>query len=153
MLNKFKYLILVLLIVPLLNSCKEDFEPYDHPFIHIMKDDVSLTTVNAGARVLGEYKVFLSSKALDKTLTVTYSITPGDGLKEGVDYELVTQGTTLDFLPGIYDMPIRVRWLPHTIDETKQNTLTIRLESNSMNLTMGLPGKSEFQREFIIYKN
>uniref|UniRef100_UPI003217C81A hypothetical protein n=1 Tax=uncultured Draconibacterium sp. TaxID=1573823 RepID=UPI003217C81A len=153
MIKRIKYFSLVLLFVPLVFSCgMDEFKPYDHSFFHIMKDGISSTTVSSKARVVGEYKIYLSSKPLSESVTVEYSIIAGDGLTEGVDYELITSGTSLNFLPGIYDMPIRIKWLPHTLDSQKNNTLTIRIESNSLDLTMGLPGKDQLQREFTITK-
>jgi len=137
----------------LLFSCGTDeFEPYRQPFIHIMKGEISELTVSSEAKVLNEYKIYLSSAPLSETLNVEFSIMPGDGLTEGVDYEIVTAGHILDFLPGIYDMPVRVRWLPHRVDPAKDNSLIIRIENNSMNLTMGLPGSDQKQRELKITK-
>jgi len=137
----------------LLLSCGTDeFEPYRQPFIHIMKGELTELPVSSEAKVLNEYKIYLSSAPLSETLNVEFSITPGNGLTEGVDYEIVTAGHTLDFLPGIYDMPVRVRWLPHRVDPAKNNSLIIRIESNSMNLTMGLPGNDQKQRELKITK-
>ena len=49
-------------------------------------------------------------------------------------------------------MPIRIRWMEHTVDPTKDNTLTIRLVSNSQNFTMGYPGPDESQRQLVITK-
>lgn len=151
--TSIKTIIFLTLTTCLIFSCgKDEFEPYDHPFLHIMKGEISETTVSSEARVLGEYKIYLSSAPLTETLYVEFSISPGDGLTEGIDYEIVTQGNTLDFLPGIYDMPVRIRWLPHHLDPAKNNSLIIRIESNSMNLTMGLPGRMQKQREFRIIK-
>jgi len=147
-----KYIFLFLLI-PLLFSCgKDEFKPYDHAFIHIMRDEISSTTVSSKANYVAEYKIYLSSKPLTEKLTVTYSISTGEGLQQGVDYELVNTSDEITFLPGIYDMPVRIRWKSHQLDSQKDNTLTIRIESNSMGLTMGLPGDDENQREFTITK-
>ena len=55
-------------------------------------------------------------------------------------------------LPGIYDMPIRIRWMPNHLDENKDNTITIRLTGNNQGLTMGLPGPDGLQRELVIEK-
>lgn len=151
--KNIKKIVLLSLVASLFFACgKDEFEPYDQAYIHIMKNEVSKVSVSARARVVSEYPVYLSSGPLRETLMVDFSITPGDGLKAGTDYEIVTSGNTLSFLPGIYDMPIRIRWLPHSLDPSKNNTLVIRIESNSMDLTMGLPGKDQYQRELTITK-
>ena len=76
----------------------------------------------------------------------------GDGLQEDVDYKVVTQQNPLVFLPGIYDAPIRVRWLKHPVDPTKDNTLTIRLTGNSKGYNLGYPGPDHKQSEIRIEK-
>ena len=96
--------------------------------------------------------MYLSSKPLTENLEVNYQVIVGDGLKSGVDFELVTKGSTLTFLPGIYDMPIRIRWMPNHLDENKDNTITIRLTGNNQGLTMGLPGPDGLQRVLVIEK-
>ena len=145
--------IIILVTISLFFACgKEEHTPYNHPFIHIMKNEMSTENVSTIADYTGEYKVLLSSKPLDEILNVEYSITAGDGLKEGVDYALISPNQSLKFLPGIYEMPIRIKWMPHKVDESKDNSLTIQLIDNSMNFTVGLPGKDQHQRSFIIYK-
>ena len=134
-------------------SCSDDDEPYDHPFVHIMSDGgASRVTVNSDVNNVNSYNVYLSSKALTKNLVVNYEILIGDGLQAGRDFELVTQGNSLTFLPGIYDMAVRIRWKPNKVDPTKNNTLTIRLTGNSMDFTLGLPGPDGLQRELVIEK-
>ena len=118
------------------------------------------TAYEIGVRLVGSemcirdstYSVYLSSKPLTENLEVNYQVIVGDGLKSGVDFELVTKGSTLTFLPGIYDMPIRIRWMPNHLDENKDNTITIRLTGNNQGLTMGLPGPDGLQRELVIEK-
>jgi len=147
-----RYITTFLLALVLFSCGKDEFEPYDHPFIHIMRDEISSTTISSKANTVGEYRIFLSSKPLSEDLTVVYSVTAGDGLQEGVDYEVVNSSDEVVFLPGIYDMPVRIRWMRNTVDPTKDNSLTIRIESNNLGLTMGLPGNDENQREFTITK-
>ena len=73
-------------------------------------------------------------------------------LKSGVDFELVTKGSTLTFLPGIYDMPIRIRWMPNHLDENKDNTITIRLTGNNQGLTMGFQVPTVYSANWVIEK-
>ena len=146
------YFILILVTL-MLNACGKDvMEPYDHPFIHIMKDNLSTTTVAWNVNAVNTYSVYLSSKPLKEKLTVDFDIIVGNGLQEGVDYEIINKSRSLLFLPGIYDMPIRIKWLPNPIDPTKDNTIKIVLLSNSMNLTIGMPGPDHLQSEFTITK-
>src|SRR5690606_22197588 len=110
-------------------------------------------TVNYQATVLRTYQVYLSSAPQTQAVDVEFRLVPGNGLREGVDYEVLTPGRILSFLPGIYDMPIRIRWLPSpAFDETKDNTLTIELVGNNRGITMGLPGPDQRQRTFVITK-
>ncbi len=141
-------------IIILFSSCgKDEHEPFDHPFIHIMNNNVSSETVNYMASSVRTYNIYLSSKPLTENLEVNFQVTAGDGLKEGVDYELVTTGNTILFLPGIYDMPVRVRWLPSPdLDPSKDNTLTIELVGNNQDFTLGLPGPDQRQKKFVITK-
>ena len=74
---------------------------------------VSKVIVKSDVNNINTYSVYLSSKPLTENLEVNYQVIVGDGLKSGVDFELVTKGSTLTFLPGIYDMPIRIRWMPN----------------------------------------
>ena len=143
-----------ILLISCLWACTTDEkEPYDTPFINILTDKgVSKVIVKSDVNNINTYSVYLSSKPLTENLEVNYQVIVGDGLKSGVDFELVTKGSTLTFLPGIYDMPIRIRWMPNHLDENKDNTITIRLTGNNQGLTMGLPGPDGLQRELVIEK-
>lgn len=135
-------------------SCTEDYdEPYDHPFVYIDADGgASRIVVNSDVNNVNTYNVYLSSRALSRNLEVSYEITVGDGLQAGRDFELITTGNTLTFLPGIYDMPIRIRWKPYPVDPSKNNTLTIRLTGADADITLGLPGPDGLQRQLVIEK-
>jgi len=78
-------------------------------------------------------------------------------LKEGVDYEIVSKNAgVLAFLPGIYSLDIRIHWMPHEIDENRDNSLTITLESSSNpELNIGYTGPDHNNKTIIInkYKN
>jgi hypothetical protein len=49
-------------------------------------------------------------------------------------------------------MPVRIRWMPHRVDPSKDNTLTIRLTGNSRSFTLGYPGPEHLQRQLVIEK-
>ena len=101
-----------LMIIFIFPSCgKDEFKPYDTPFIRIMKKELNSVTVSEAGNLIDEYLICLSSAPLSTPLEVTYSIEVGDGLTAGVDYELLTSGNKVVFPTGVYDMPIRVRWI------------------------------------------
>ena len=101
---------------------------------------------------VGTYNVYMSTPATNETVTVTYEVIAGDGLKEGVDYKLLNKENSLTFLPGIYDMPIRIQWMSHAVDPTKDNTLKIKLVSNDKGYAIGLPGPAQLQSVLTITK-
>lgn len=137
----------------LFSSCGLDENPeYDLKFVHIMVNESSSVNVSAKANTIGTYNVYLSAPASNESVTVTYEVIVGNGLKEGVDYELQDKNNTLTFLPGIYDMPIRIRWMANPVDPSKDNTIKIRLISNDKGYTIGLPGPSKNQSELTITK-
>lgn len=129
-----------------------EIEPYDTPFVHIMKNEALTTVVTSNSNFVATYSVYFSSSAFTQNLEVTYEIKVGDGLLAGRDFEMVTTGNKLIFMSGIYDMPIRIRWLPNPVDPAKDNTLKIILVSNNQGVTMGLPGPDQLQKQFTITK-
>lgn len=145
---------IALVLTNLLCACGQDeFVPFDEPFIHVMKDEQSKIEVAWNRADIVDYSVYLSSKPLKETLEVGYSFVVGDGLKEGVDFQRVTKGEKLFFPSGIYDMPIRIKWLANKLDKSLDNTITIRLESvNIPGINLGLPGADQNQREIVIEK-
>ena len=139
----------------LLSACEKD-KPYDHPFVYIIQADAAAyaatSTVSSQATVVRTYNICLSSKELSENLIVDYSFNVGDGLKAGVDFERVTTGNQIVFVPGVYSMPIRIRWLPNEIDPLKDNTITIRIENTSLGFTVGFPGPDQLSRQHTIRK-
>jgi hypothetical protein len=148
--NHFYFLLPMLL---LLVSCGiEEHEPYQTSFVHIMLNEAPVDNITSNSNFVRTYSVFLSSAPLNKTLEVYYEIQVGNGLKEGRDFELLTQSRTLVFPTGVYDMPIRIRWMPNPIDVTKDNTLKIVLTGTNLGITVGLPGPDHLQQVFTITK-
>lgn len=148
-----KIIVMLLALVALCGCQTEEFEGFDMPFVKVTTTTgASQTVVLSNVNNINTYVVSVSSKMLTTALVVNYEIVVGDGLQEGVDYELVTTGNQLTFEPGIYDMPIRIKWLAHPVDETKDNTLTIRLTGNSQNLHLGVPGPDGLQKQLVIEK-
>lgn len=137
----------------LLTSCGLDENPvYDLKFIHIMVNESSSAKVSQKANMIATYNVYLSAPASNETVKVTYEIIVGNGLKEGVDFKLINNDNTLTFLPGIYDMPIRIQWFANPVDPSKDNSIKIKLISNDKGYSIGLPGPAKNQSELIIVK-
>lgn len=149
-----KKLLIILLGVLALASCdKDEAVTFTEPFVRVATEGgASSVVVLSNVKNVNTYYVYLSSRPLTTNLTVSYEVIVGGGLQAGVDFELVNPASEITFLPGIYEMPVRVRWLEHTVDPSKDNTLTIRLTGNSMNFTMGYPGPDALQRELVITK-
>ena len=148
-----RILFLCMALATLASCSKEEFDGYDNPFISIATETgASSITILSNVNNINTYIVSVSSRPLATPLTVNYQVTVGDGLEEGVDYELVTTGNSLVFEPGVYDMPIRIRWISHPVDERKNNTLTITLTANSQDLALGFPGKSGYRKSLVIEK-
>ena len=120
----------------LFSSCEKD-KPYDHPFVYIIQADdaayAATSTVSSQATVVRTYNICLSSKELSENLIVDYSFNVGDGLKAGIDFERVTTGNQIVFVPGVYSMPIRI-------------------ENTSLGFTVGFPGPDQLSRQHTIRK-
>lgn len=151
--NYYILTVLVMCMAAFTSSCRGEEEPYDNPFVYIVADGkASRVVVNSDVNNVNSYNVYLSSHALSRNLEVYYEIIVGDGLQAGRDFEIVTPGDVLTFMPGIYDMPVRIRWKPNRVDPSKNNTLTIRLTGNNMGITLGLPGPDGLKKEVVIEK-
>jgi len=153
---KMTYLALAaLLVLPailLISSCKKEVTPYKTPFFHINVDNKNTVEVLSNRKDIVDYKVYLSAELQFDPITVQYEVIVGNGLLAGRDFDLITTGTTLNFAPGIFERPITIAWKQSTLDPSKDNTIRIRLVSNSKNYIMGLPGPDQLQRELIITK-
>ena len=144
----------VFVATSMLTACGDDGpEAFDQPFVRIAAPNGSSSQiVLTNVRAVNTYTVYLSSRPVTDSLEVNYEIIVGDGLVEDVDYKVVTTQNPLKFLPGIYDAPIRVRWLKHDVDPTKDNTMTIRLTGNSKGYMLGFPGPDQVQSQVKIEK-
>lgn len=148
-----KKILYLLMMVAICSCADQEGEWFDTPFVRISTETGQASTVVlSDVRNVNTYYVYLSSPPLSEELTVSYEVIAGNGLQSGVDYEIVTGGETLSFLPGFYDAPIRVRWIPHRVDPAKDNTLTIRLTGNSRGFHLGYPGPGQLQRQLTIEK-
>ncbi|WP_199121104.1 hypothetical protein [Pedobacter sp. ASV28] len=150
---KYIYKASLLVVVALMFSCnKEEFKPYDHPFFHIHVGNKSAIEVATDRKDQVDYNVYLSAVLQFDPIDLKYEVVVGNGLQAGRDFELITQGNTLNFPNGIFERPVTIKWLAAAVDPAKNNTITIRLLSNSKNYTIGLPGPDQLQKELIITK-
>lgn len=145
---------LLLLLSFISFSCnKDETEPNTLRFVHIMDNESSALTVSQNANSIGTYNIYLSSPQFFEPVKVNYTIVAGNGLTEGVDYEIISASREVSFLPGIYDMPVRIRWLSNPVDESKNNSITINLVStDNPAYTIGLPGPDSKQKSLTITK-
>ena len=151
---KMKKILYILFLIGALYSCDQEESVYfDEPFVRICTSTgEARTVVLSNVRNTNTYSVYLSSRPITDSLEVSYEVIVGDGLTEDVDYKVVTTANPLVFLPGINDMPIRIRWLKNPVDPTKDNTVTIRLTGNSKGYNLGFPGPDHVQSEVVIEK-
>lgn len=150
---KFIKLCYLLLAVFAFSACNKDTTtPYDNPFFYIHVNNNSTVRVASDRSEVVEYKVFFSGKRQFETITLDYDVVVGAGLKEGVDFQIVSNKRQLEFLPGIVEMPIAIRWLSNPLDDAKDNSLVIKLVKNSKNYTIGMPGPDGLQSKLTIVK-
>ncbi len=150
--SKYIYILSLLLSITLFSACKDEFEPYDHPFFHIHVGNSASVVVATDRNDQVDYKVYFSTKLQFEPVDLKYEVVVGNGLLAGRDFELITQGNTLNFPNGIFERPVTIKWIAAPVDATKNNTIIIRLLSNSKNYTIGLPGPDQLQKELIITK-
>lgn len=126
---------------------------FETPYFCVATSDGSYSTViSSEVDNINTYYVNLSSSLQSSDITVTYSISVGSSLKEGVDYSIVTSGNTLVFKPGVYRMPIRIRWMPHILTDTADTKITISLDNNDKGITLGVPGPSSLGKVLTLEK-
>ena len=148
-----KPIISFLLIGILLTSCHQDeIDVYDQPFVHINFNNVSSVNINSNRKDIVSYYIYLSTKPLAQDMLMDYSIIVGDGLKENVDFKIITQEYPLIFPSGIYRRPVQIQWLDHVVDPNLDNTLTIKLIANNLNIPIGFPGPDGRQNELVLQK-
>ena len=136
-----------------ISSCKKSqFEPFNEPFFHINVENRSTVEVLANRKDTVDYKIYLSAELQFEPVDLNYEVKVGDGLEEGRDYSLITKGNKFTFPAGIFERSVRIAWLENSVDTAKDNTITIRLLSNSKNYTIGMPGPDGLQSELVITK-
>ena len=150
-----KRILYLLMMVAVCSCADQEVELFDEPFVRIATPTGTASQIiTSSIRTVNTYTVYLSGPAISEkdSVEVSYEIIVGNGLVEDVDYKVVTTQNPLVFLPGIYDAPIRIRWLRNTLDPTKDNTVTIRLTGNSKGYNLGFPGPDHIQSQVVIEK-
>lgn len=129
---------------------------FDDAFVYLADaNGASASTVDWDSQnYLGTYYVYLVTPALDGDVQVTYDLVVGNGLTEGVDFKTVAStASPITFTKGIYTMPIRIEWLKHELDATKDNTVRIVLRScSNPSVQIGRPGPDHLGSEYTITK-
>ncbi len=147
--NIFRW-ILTFCIATVALSCNK-YVLFTDSFVAFDASKSSSVTIDADGELTGSYTVHLTGEKPSSPVTVRFEITCGDGLKEGVDYLVATSGNSITFLPGIYDNTIKIDWLPHDIDSSKDNTVTISLV-DAGNVCIGMPGPDKSMKSITIRK-
>ena len=124
---------------------------FDEAFVAFDTAKSSVVSINATGEFTGSYTLHYTGPKPSAPIVVNFVVTCGNGLAEGVDYKVATAGGKITFMPGIYEQVIKIDWLPHEIDEYKDNTVTISLVS-AEGVTLGYPGPDKLMKDLVIRK-
>ncbi len=124
---------------------------FDEAFVAFDTAKSSVVSINATGEFTGSYTLHYTGPKPSAPIVVNFVVTCGNGLAEGVDYKVVTAGGKITFMQGIYEQVIKIDWLPHEIDESKDNTVTISLVSAD-GVTLGYPGPDKLMKDLVIRK-
>lgn len=124
---------------------------FDGAFVAFDSAKSSVVSIDAEGEFTGSYTVHYTGPKPSAPIVVSFAVTCGDGLSEGIDYKVATVGGKITFMPGIYEQTIKIDWLPHDIDETKDNTVTISLLS-AEGVALGYPGPDRLMKDLVIRK-
>lgn len=149
-LNKMTELAMLMLIAVSAASCNK-ITLFDEAFVAFDTAKSSVVSINATGEFTGSYTLHYTGPKPSAPIVVNFVVTCGNGLAEGVDYKVATAGGKITFMPGIYEQVIKIDWLPHEIDESKDNTVTISLVSAD-GVTLGYPGPDRLMKDLVIRK-
>lgn len=124
---------------------------FDGAFVAFDTAKSSVVSIDAEGEFTGSYTVHYTGPKPSAPIVVSFAVTCGDGLSEDIDYKVATVGGKITFMPGIYEQVIKIDWLPHEIDESKDNTVTISLVSAD-GVTLGYPGPDKLMKDLVIRK-
>lgn len=126
-------------------------ETFKDSFVAFDTAKSSVVSINAEGEFTGSYTVHYTGHKPTEPIVVSFEVTCGGGLAEGTDYKVATAGGKITFLPGVYDQVIKIDWLPHDIDASKDNTVTISLVS-AEGVTLGYPGPDKLMKDLVLRK-
>ncbi len=149
-LNKITELAMLMSIAVSAASCNK-ITLFDEAFVAFDTAKSSVVSINATGEFTGSYTLHYTGPKQSAPIVVNFVVTCGNGLAEGVDYKVATAGGKITFMPGIYEQVIKIDWLPHEIDESKDNTVTISLVSAD-GVTLGYPGPDKLMKDLVIRK-
>ena len=149
-LNKITELAMLMLIAVSAASCNK-ITLFDEAFVAFDTAKSSVVSINATGEFTGSYTLHYTGPKPSAPIVVNFVVTCGNGLAEGVDYKVATAGGKITFMPGIYEQVIKIDWLPHEIDVSKDNTVTISLVSAD-GVTLGYPGPDKLMKDLVIRK-
>lgn len=149
-LNKITELAMLMSIAVSAASCNK-ITLFDEAFVAFDTAKSSVVSINAAGEFTGSYTLHYTGPKPSAPIVVNFIVTCGNGLAEGVDYKVATAGGKITFMPGIYEQVIKIDWLPHEIDESKDNTVTISLVSAD-GVTLGYPGPDKLMKDLVIRK-
>ena len=149
-LNKITELAMLMSIAVSAASCNK-ITLFDEAFVAFDTAKSSVVSINATGEFTGSYTLHYTGPKPSAPIVVNFVVTCGNGLAEGVDYKVATAGGKITFMPGIYEQVIKIDWLPHEIDESKDNTVTISLVS-AEGVTLGYPGPDKLMKDLVIRK-
>lgn len=149
-LNKITELAMLMSIAVSAASCNK-ITLFDEAFVAFDTAKSSVVSINATGEFTGSYTLHYTGTKPSAPIVVNFVVTCGNGLAEGVDYKVATAGGKITFMPGIYEQVIKIDWLPHEIDESKDNTVTISLVSAD-GVTLGYPGPDKLMKDLVIRK-
>lgn len=149
-LNKITELAMLMSIAVSAASCNK-ITLFDEAFVAFDTAKSSVVSINATGEFTGSYTLHYTGPKPSAPIVVNFVVTCGNGLAEGVDYKVATAGGKITFMPGIYEQVIKIDWLPHEIDESKDNTVTMSLVSAD-GVTLGYPGPDKLMKDLVIRK-
>lgn len=149
-LNKITELAMLMSIAVSAASCNK-ITLFDEAFVAFDTAKSSVVSINATGEFTGSYTLHYTGPKPSAPIVVNFVVACGNGLAEGVDYKVATAGGKITFMPGIYEQVIKIDWLPHEIDESKDNTVTISLVSAD-GVTLGYPGPDKLMKDLVIRK-
>ena len=149
-LNKITELAMLMSIAVSAASCNK-ITLFDEAFVAFDTAKSSVVSINATGEFTGSYTLHYTGPKPSAPIVVNFVVACGNGLAEGVDYKVATAGGKITFMPGIYEQVIKIDWLPHDIDESKDNTVTISLVSAD-GVTLGYPGPDKLMKDLVIRK-